>query len=177
MPRLTKDQWDQMRIDWENDPAITITNIAGKYQICTSSVSRRASKEGWVKRGQIGGINEAAHRRADNLLDSNGKPVPYSTADALAAKELSETVRTEVLVRHRKEWAELEELRRTALVAMRRAHEESKYSAWAMAKSAADTALSNIKALNTKQAGECRAWGLDQKLQEDIVIVNPRVDD
>lgn len=90
------------------------------------------------------------------------------------AREESERVRAGVLVRHRAEWAELEQFRRTALKAMKDAHESGDRNAWMVAKMAADTAKANIQALEIKQSGEAKAWGLDVKSEEEIVIRNPR---
>jgi hypothetical protein len=52
--------------------------------------------------------------------------------------------------------------------------ENSAKEKWQNAKLAADTALANLKALEIKQEGERRAWGLQITQEEDIVITNIR---
>jgi hypothetical protein len=78
----------------------------------------------------------------------------------LATRDESIDVRAEVLERHRKEWGDLENFRKTALAAMKNAHEVGDKEAWSIAKLAADTAKANLSALEVKQQGERKAWGL-----------------
>ena len=177
MPRLTDDKWAAMRIEWEGEPLATFSALADKYGVNVGNVSRKAAKEGWSKRGVLGDINEAASRRADTQTDATGNARqtqrPFGTGD-LATRDESESLRAAVLVRLRAEWAELEGFRKSALVAMKTAHTSGDKAAWAIAKTAADTALANIRALQIKQDGERKAWGLDAQSEEDIVITNPR---
>jgi hypothetical protein len=175
--RLTPDQWAAIRLEWEGDPLATFNGMAQKHGVDVASVSRHASREGWSKRNQLGDINEAANRRADAQCNANGDASETqrpNTASDLATRDESEAVRAAVLVRLRAEWAELEGFRKAALAAMKTAHTEGDKAAWSIAKMAADTALSNIRALSVKQEGERKAWGLDAKSEEEIIITNPR---
>lgn len=162
-------------MEWEGEPLATMSGLAEKYGVDKAEISRKAKREGWVKRNQLASINEAAQRRADQLTDSTGGPTQreLNTGD-LATRTKSEALRAEVTARHRQEWAELENFRKSALVSMKRAHEAGDRTAWGIAKLAADTAKANISALDIKQQGERKAWGLDVHGEEDIVIVNPR---
>ncbi|MGQ9815606.1 MAG: hypothetical protein ACUVR3_10745 [Candidatus Roseilinea sp.] len=180
MPRLSPDQWAAVRIEWEGDPLATFGSLAGKYNIDKAQLSRRARQEGWSKRNQIGSINEAAARRADAQTNPDGSKTQRKlnttqrklNAVDLATREESEAKRAAVLVRHRQEWAELEQFRQAALAAMKAAHEGSRE--WREAKTAAETIAANARALDIKQQGEARAWMLDMKQEEEIVIKNPR---
>lgn len=178
MPRLTADQWADVRAEWEGEPTATFNALADKHGINVSNISRKADKEGWAKRNQLGVINESASRKADAMVDSDGNANPKRKTQnqpaklALAQREQSEDVRALVQARHRQEWAELEQFRKAALAQMKAAHEGSK--AWREAKIAAETAATNIRALDIKQQGEARAWMLDFKGEADIVISNPR---
>lgn len=173
MPRLSADQWAAVRLEWEGEPTATFLGLAGKFGVQASSISRRAASEGWTKRGVIGDINEAAQRKADARVDADGNAKQrQSTAGDLATRTESEDVRAAVLERLRREWAELESFRRAALKVMKAAHEGTEE--WKNAKLAADTALANMRALEVKQAGERKAWGLDQQAETEIVIGNPR---
>ena len=175
MPRLTADQWADIRQKWEGEPTATFQGLGERFGIDKANISRRAKKEAWTKRGQIASINEAAGRRADAVVDADGNATttqPQRNAGDLATRDESEAKRAAVLVRHRQEWAELESFRKTALKAMKDAHDGSKE--WREAKVAADTALANMRALEVKQHGEAKAWMLDFRNEEDIVIRNPR---
>lgn len=177
MPRLTADQWAAIRLEWEGEPTATFLGLADKHGVGVSSVSRTAARDGWTKRGQLGSINDAAQRKADARVDATGNAKQTqrpSTAADLATREESEDVRAAVLERHRREWAELEGFRKTALVAMKAAHEAGDMGGWKIADLAAKTALANMRTLEVKQSGERAAWGLDQHTEAEIVIGNPR---
>lgn len=176
MPRLTADQWAAIRMEWEGEPMATFHALGPKHGVDKSEISRRARRDGWAKTGQIGTINENAQRRADRSTSADGTSPAQRELNAgdLASRQESEAVRAGVLIRHRGEWAELEAFRKAALKAMKDAHESGDRAAWMIAKLAADTAKANLQALEIKQSGEAKAWGLDAKSEEEIVIRNPR---
>jgi hypothetical protein len=175
MPRLTVDQWAAIRMEWEGEPLATYTGLGEKFGVDKSEISRRAKRESWVKRGQLASINESAQRKADLLTDAQGNSTQRElNAGDLATRTESEDLRAAVTARHRVEWGELEEFRQNALAAMRDAHAVGDRETWSIAKVAADTAKANLSALEIKQQGERRAWGLDMHGEEDIVIANPR---
>lgn len=176
MPRLSADQWTAMRLEWEGEPVATFSQLAIKFCINKSEISRRAAKEGWTKRGVIGDINEIAQRKADARCDSDGNPTTQRKPNAvdLATRDESEDLRAEVLARHRRDWAELVAFRKTALVEMKTAHARGDKEAWQVAKLAADTALANLRSLAVAHDGERKAWGLDLKSEDEIIIANPR---
>lgn len=164
MPRLTEDQWAAIRIEWEGEPRVTMTELAERFGVNKSALSRKAKNEGWQKRGQLPSINEAAQRKADARFDVDGNSTSTQregTAVDLASRSESEDVRAAVLVRHRSEWSELELYRRHALEAMDKAKTEGNREEWTIAKTAAETAKSNLSALQIKQDGERKAWGMD----------------
>lgn len=179
MPRLTTDQWAAIRIEWEGEPTATFSSMAAKHGVEVSNVSRKCAKEGWTKTGQLASINEAAQRKADARCDSEGNANAKQTqrlrnASDLATRDESIDVRAEVLERHRREWSELESYRQAALQAMTEAKRSGDKDAWTIAKLAADTAKQNLSALEIKQTGERKAWGLEQQAEAEIVITNPR---
>ena len=175
MPRLTADQWAAIRLEWEGEPSATFNALADKYGVDRASIGRAAKRENWVKRGQLAGINESAQRKADRFTDADGNATQHgrNTGD-LATRDESVDLRATINARHRSEWAELDGFRKTALKAMKDAHEAGDKEAWQIAKLAADTAKANLSALEVKQNGERRAWGMHVHGEEDIVIVNPR---
>lgn len=175
MPRLTTDQWAAIRIEWEGEPTATFSALAVKHHVDKSEISRKSRRESWVKTGQLASINESAQRKADKLTDADGNSTHRKlNAGDLATRTESEDLRAAVTARHRTEWAELEGFRKSALVTMKRAHEAGDRETWSLAKLAADTAKANLSALEVKQQGERKAWMLEYKSEEDIVIGNPR---
>lgn len=153
------------------------------------AVQQRAKREGWQRRGSMQGIVAAAQRKADRLAAESKReePVVYRTDAERVQQErvVAEDVRAEVLARHRDEWVEIEMYRRQALAVMQIAAEtmpdedgraeghespptpnpewtRERKALWDMAKTAADTAAANLRALTAKQEGERKAWGLDE---------------
>lgn len=166
MPRLTQEQWAEARVEWEDNPTMTLNYISQKYDIHRSEVTRRAQKESWTKTRQIEAINEAAHRIADAQGNPTNPNITQHTPKALSIERTatrieSVTARAEVLDRHRKEWLDVEVMRKVALKAMKTAHDAKEYDAWKVAKMAAETARANLQVLEIKQNGERKAWGLD----------------
>lgn len=175
MPRLTADQWAAVRIEWEGEPTATFSGLAGKHGVDKASISRKAEAEGWSKRGQLGDINEAAQRKADARVDADGNATQRErNAGDLATRNESEDLRAAVIERHRRETAELQGFRKAALQAMKAAHEAGDKESWQIAKMAAETARTNLSALEISQSTERKAWGLDQQAEAEIVISNPR---
>lgn len=182
MARLTPDQWAAIREEWETDPkashdtAAKRASEAGGFECPSREIVRRTQiKDGWAKRGQLADIGEAAQRRADKLVDSDGcakvgkkvgNEVGVATAEKLASRIESEIVRAEVLARHRTEWGELQNHRKAALVAMQKAQKAGDKESWQIAKIAADTAKANLQVLEIQQLAERRAWGLNE-LEKD----------
>jgi len=162
-------------MEWEGEPLATFSGLAERFEVQVSSISRRADRETWTKRGQLASINEAAQRKADLLTDALGhEKQSKSNAGDLATRTESEDLRAAVTARHRTEWGDLEAYRQSALEAMDTAKKAGNRETWYIAKVAADTAKANLSALEIKQQGERRAWGLDMHGEEDIVIANPR---
>ncbi|QIK36764.1 hypothetical protein GWK36_00720 [Caldichromatium japonicum] len=149
-------------------------------------MQQRAKREGWQRRGSMQGIVAAAQRKADRLAAEakREEPVVYrNDAERVQQERIAaENVRAEVLARHRDEWIEIEIYRRQALAVMQIAAEtmpkddernesnespdpewtRERKALWDMAKTAADTAAANLRALMAKQEGERKAWGLDE---------------
>ncbi len=170
--RPSAETWAEIQTEWENEPKATYTSLAEKYKINRASICKKCKKDNWVKRKQLGQINAAADRRADAITDSDGNKATIAkgrkaTSADIATRQQSEILRASVKVRHRGELAQMEQFRQAALKTMKEAHEEGKTARWSMAKVAADTFLSNIRGLLTKQDAETKAWGLHVTEEED----------
>ena len=182
MARLTPEQWEAIRSVWEYDPdepshEVAATRAGKKYQFkppSKSNVCVKCIKDSWERRGNLNGINAAAHRKADAMVDANGNPTKQNDQNEDTQKEQnhvlnpaalvqasrieSEDKRAEVTARHRQEWAQVAILRQEGLQ-MRSSDPVRCSEKLRQAKIAAEvTAI--------QQQGERKAWGLD-------VIVDP----
>ena len=175
--RLTDDQWAAIRAAYEQDPALSYEAAAeraakaGNFCAPTKGrISQRSTQEGgWAKKGDLNAINQAAQRLAD-AAKLNDEVNPF-TPGKVAAREESERVRADVIVRHRREWLEIDGYRKAALLKMKQAIGTGagtiNKDEWMIAKMAAETLRTNLSALEIKQANERKAFGLDDKGDED----------
>jgi hypothetical protein len=177
---LTPAQWASIRQTWEYDPdepnlVEAASRVAAKLG-CESPSKQALSKRynqdknlghEWQRRGSLTGINQAAQRKADSLVDADGTPKPPpgprptpgvdNPAERAViiqqAREESEDKRAEVLARHRQEWKQVATLRQEAL----RDRAGNPGQSFERAKLAKITA----EMTSIQQAGERKAWGLD----------------
>ena len=175
MARLNSTQWQTIRTVWEYDPDMPSYNVAAaraavKYDLAPpgkSTIDEKAKKEGWQRHGNLNGINAAAHRKADTLIDSNGnRTVPDAKTGIFlnapepglvqSSRQESENKRAEVNARHRTEWLNIAVLRQEALT-IRNTNPDGAMAKIKLAKLAAETT-------SIQQAGERKAWGLNIQL-------------
>ena len=125
MARLSQSQWQAIRSVWEYDPdepsyEVAASRAGEKHKFkppSKSNVYAKCAKENWERRGSLNGINSAAQRKADSLVDASGNRTKQngkggsnqngvlSAALAQSSREESEDKRAEVNARHRQEWA------------------------------------------------------------------------
>lgn len=188
--RISDAQWATIRKHWEFDidePSLEqAASRAGKEHKFTppakSNVYKKQIKDGWARKGNMTGLNQAAQMRADKLVDANGdaakrnetKPKPGSKGNVVSLfdsaaqdavdREESLKVRTEVNARHRQEWRQIVMLRQEAMKhrdpTQPQTYDLAKY--YGLLKAAKLAA--EITAI--QQAGERKAWGMD-------VLVDP----
>lgn len=83
MARLTNDQWASIRSVWEYSPdelshAAAAQRAAEKHGFTAPSklaVKKAADREGGQRKASLSGINQAAHRIADAMVESDGSKV------------------------------------------------------------------------------------------------------
>lgn len=166
MAALHDNQWASIRTAWEFDPDEPSYNAAAqrageKFHFAPpgkSSIDARAKREVWNRRGSMNGINAAAQRKADSQTTSDGSAVDAGKAQA--SREESVDKRSEVNVRHRGEWKQVAVLRQEGL-AIRNTDPAGAMAKLKLAKIAAETTT-------LQQAGERKAWGLDEVQSIDI---------
>lgn len=157
MPRLTKDQWADARVQWEADPTLTFVDLGKALGVSEAAIRQRAKSEGWMKTGSLRGIVERAQIKADAKL----RPNFDGEAQKAGARERAEDIRADVIERHRADWAEHRTHFKTSDIA-------ADFDTGKSAKISAEM-------LKIRQAGERAAYGLDD-VQGDtsITIANPR---
>ena len=176
MARLTPDLWQSIRNVWEYDPDSPSHEVAAarageKFKFkppSKSNVHAKCAKDKWERRGSFNGINAAAQRKADAMVDSTGNRIKQNEQNeisrgnqnqvpcpilAQAAREDSENKRAEVVARHRTEWRNVAALRQEAL----NIRVSDPNGAMLKAKFAKVIA----EATSIQQTGERKAWGLD----------------
>ena len=171
--------WAEIRRHWEYDPdeptyLLACRRAGEKYDFSSptkAGIAKRATSEGWERRGSMVGVNQAALRRADALVNSDGSPVDAPVdgvsspkRDAESARQAQESneeavdKRAEVGARHRTEWQQVAVLRQEAL-AKRHTDPAEAFNRLKIAKITAEITT-------LQQAGERKAWGMD-------VIIDP----
>lgn len=172
MAVLTLSQWAAIRQCWEYDqdePTLEVATarMAEKYGFLPptkQAASKHKRDEDWQRRGSLKSIVQAAHRKADRLVTSDGSPEPAreelvaghglpKIEIATQAREESEDKRAELLSRHRMEWRQVAAVRQEALK-LRDVNAIQAEQRARLAKSVAETT-------RMQQDGERKAWGLD----------------
>lgn len=166
--------WAEIRRHWEYDPdspsyLLACRRAGEKYQFnppTKAGIAKRATSEGWERRGSMVGVNQAALRRADALVNSDGTPVDApvdgvsspkrgveSARQAQASNDEAVDKRAEVGARHRIEWQQVGVLRQEAL-AKRHTDPVEALNRLKVAKITAEITT-------LQQAGERKAWGME----------------
>lgn len=161
---LTEAQWDAIRRAYEYDPDNPSMEAAARRAAeklgfrppSRAGVHKRSKAEGWLRRGSMAGIIDAAHRKADRLVSGDGRTEPDPQEVKLAYEERleSEDQRAEVLARHRREWQHVITLRQEA-IDIRGENQSEAMDRARLAKTVAEVT-------KLHQDGERRAWGLDE---------------
>lgn len=160
MARLTADQWETIRA--EREAGASFRDLAAKHGVSDAAICKRAKAEGW---GDGQDVGETVRRKAIEKVSgvvNDANPKKKAEAIDAAADETAAVVR-----RHRQEWLQVVKLRQEAL-----------QDRAADAKEAFDRAkLAKITAEMTaiQQAGERKAWGLDDGAPQAVPVSRPLV--
>ena len=79
MARLTSDQWNSIKTVWEYSPdEPTYSDSAQKacekhgFMVPSrQSIAKKAKTDHWQRKASLAGINQATHRMADKMVDSD----------------------------------------------------------------------------------------------------------
>ena len=67
MSKLSKNQWHDLRSEWEFDPKVSFGFLAAKYGVSKQVICARQKKEIWTRRTNLKDINREAVKHADIL--------------------------------------------------------------------------------------------------------------
>jgi hypothetical protein len=180
MTKLTQEQWQAVRDEWEygpDQPSMSVASTRAGKKLgfkppVKSSISVRMTSDAragniWSRSGTMAGIVQGAHKKADAMVTSDGEPVnrtqrsvqtngepnAHNDKKEKAHREESEDLRAEVIARHRREWQIAAILRNEAL-------QDRKVDVKA-AFDKAKLAKITTEMLKIQQDGERKAWGLE----------------
>lgn len=176
--RLQAAEWEAIRRSYEYDPdeptpweaARRAAEKHGFQLPSRQTIYNRQTAEKWERHSGLAGVVQAAHRKADRLVESDGTPTPPPPppppppdtpapkldrlTESYQARQDAEDKRAEVLARHRQEWRQVAVLRQEALQ-LRQSEPSKADQRMRLAKTTAETT-------KLQQEGERKAWGLDE---------------
>jgi hypothetical protein len=148
MPRLTREQWVEVRA--KREAGASFPALAKEYGISHQAIQKRAKAAGWSDGSDVAHeIRRKAAARVAGVIESD--PVKKAAAIESEAGRLAE-----VVDRHRQEWKIVTTLRAEALI-NRRDKPQLAFTKLKIAKITAE--LTQIQ-----QTGERKAWGLDENV-------------
>lgn len=149
MPRLTKDQWAEARVQWEADPTLTFESLGKTLAVSREAVGQRARKDGWQRDPSLHDVARRAQFKADQREASSKVPAEVPGGRLKTdSRALAEDIRADVIERHRADWAEHRQLFATSDIAAN----------FEIGKSAKISA----EMLSIRQRGERDAYGLSE---------------
>lgn len=167
---LAESHWAAIRSHWELDsdsPSCATAAKRASYDLGFNPPTKQAvaarmkldaefKNDAWTRRGRLAEINVDAQRRADSLVNADGRAAEKKTeepGEVRSDQDEAATKRAAVLVRHRQEWMLVVSLRQQALHALKGSRTES-LDLLKVARGVADVT-------QIQQTGERKAWGLD----------------
>jgi hypothetical protein len=146
--RLTKEQWQDVRA--KREAGASFPALGKEFGISHQAIQKRAKIDGWGDGSDVAGaIRRKAAEKVAGIVASD--PVKKAAAIDDEAGKLAEVVN-----RHRQEWKIVTTLRAEALL-NRKVNPGESFTKLKIAKITAE--LTQIQ-----QAGERRAWGLDENI-------------
>lgn len=161
MPRLTATQWEDARSEYE--AGASQNYVAEKFGCSRAAVQKRIQRDGWVQ-----DIEASIQRKVSEKVA--GMVAGCHQQEKAEAIDAEATKRAGIIDRHRTEWEVLEQVRKATLLIAKKAHDGDEK--WPVAKCAAETIGTQVRALETKQVAERKAWGLDNA-NDQIEQVRP----
>lgn len=154
MPRLSTDQWQTIRA--EREAGSSFGELAKKHRVSKAGIIKRAKAEGWGDGTDVGAVVRRKVSEKVTGVVSGGHPKKTAEAIDAAAAEAAAIVR-----KHRDEWAEHQRLFPTSAIA----------ESFELGKSAKISA----EVLTIRQAGQRKAWSLDDAPTAPLPASRPLV--
>lgn len=148
--------WERVRAAFEvGGPSASFRALGEKFGVSHTAVRKRADAEGW-KQDLEPAIQRATTAHVSGAVSSGNPEKQQQAIDAEAAK------RAEVIKRHRAEWQQIAALRQEALALRRGADGKATRETVGAAFEAAKLAKITAELTGIQQAGERKAYRLDQ---------------
>lgn len=146
-PKVTSEEWAELKVKWENDPRIGYAWLIKetKIGVTRDAIRKKAEQERWRKSPAIRTIVQQAHINADNI--SLGKTDLNSIQNSIK-------LRSDIIELHRKEWND-----HRRIFTLLKMEESLRY---------AQTAKMSAEVLKLRQDGERRAWALDAVAETEV---------
>jgi hypothetical protein len=152
MPKLSKDDWEQVRA--EREAGASFGSLARRFDISRQGIQKRAVKEGWGDGSDVSGlIRKQVAAKVAGVVDAD--PAKKALAIDAAADDGAR-----IILQHRQEWAEHRTLFPLDGLAVN--FDKGK------------TAKISAEMLGIRQKHERQAWGLDVENDNEETIVIER---
>ena len=86
MPAASPDQWQLLRLEWEQTPEMTYTEVANRLGVSVVAVSKRSRRELWTKVAELDKVLLTPLAAAEAAIARLVKIVQTSKDDAAAVK-------------------------------------------------------------------------------------------
>lgn len=154
MAYLSKEAWDIARRKWEVTPEMTFSDIAREFNVTRQAVRIQARKNEWRKIAASEELTRLAVNKADAISATREDPL---SDEEEKLKTDAVDKRAEVLARHRREW---DGARKRIYMAVKSGDDKE-----------AKLGKLIAEALAVVQAGERKAWQLDEKEAQTVVVI------
>ena len=154
MPYLAQEVWDIQRRQWEATPEMTFSDVSRALGVTRQAVRLRANREGWRKVAASEELTRLAVTKADAISATREEPL---SDEEEKLKTDAVDKRAEVLARHRREW---DGARKRIYMAVKSGDDKE-----------AKLGKLIAEALAVVQAGERKAWQLDEKEAQTVVVI------
>lgn len=154
MAYLSKEAWEIARRKWEASPEMTFTSLAQELGVTKQAVRIQARNNEWRKIAASEELTRLAVNKADAISATREEPL---TEEEEKLKTDAVDKRAEVLARHRREW---DGARKRIYMAVKSGDDKE-----------AKLGKLIAEALAVVQAGERKAWQLDEKEAQTVVVI------
>ncbi len=151
---LSKEVWEAARRKWEATPEMTFSDVARELGVTRQAVRVQSRNNEWRKVAASEELARLAVNKADAISAAREDPL---SEEEEKLKTDAVDKRAEVLARHRREW---DGARKRIYMAVKSGDDKE-----------AKLGKLIAEALAVVQAGERKAWQLDEKEAQTVVVI------